>query len=64
MLHIPISKKEVIAVGNKKVNILDVVGRLDLYIEPSTEKDNDDYMILLCFPQYVIRNLIEKQKVF
>ena len=63
LLRIPISKKEMIAVGDRQVNILDIIGCLDLFIEPSKERDQDDYMISLCFPQYVLRNLLEKQKV-
>ena len=63
LLHIPISKKEMIAVGGRQVNILDIIGSLDLFIEPAGGKDEDDYMIYLCFPQYVLRDLLEKQKV-
>jgi hypothetical protein len=59
LLNIPFNKSSVVTVGDQKINLLDVIERLDLFIEPTTDSES----INIVFPQYVLRHFAVLQKV-
>ena len=59
LLRIPVQKDELVKIGTSDVPILELVNRLDLFIEPTAHEDE----FTINFSQYVSRNLLDQLKV-
>jgi hypothetical protein len=59
-LRIPIERNATVKMGKSSIPVLDLVNRLDLFIEPTSNEKENSNKFRINFAEYVMRNLKEK----